>query len=555
MAADRQRLAAALAYKQAEEERRRRMMESVPGLVTDPAQPAPRADFRTNLENLSIGLGRGVTTGLEGIKGIITDPVGTARGVYEVGKAVIRDPSVIADALRYTAEKATSGPLGAGEVIGEMVSPTRGAGGVGKRDIFIGKSARTWDAAAAKRAEELEAAGMAPEEIWRETGTFRAPDGQLRQEISDVGAKLREEPDYETAIQEKKAEISAINQRVRELKESAKTQPDLFPREFNRSVRELAAQKKPLREDIKGNYGLEFGKTGYLGARARLAFEHPGGLYEAYPEIGQRTIVRREQPLGGAMGAYNRESKSVSLSPYVKGKPKDANETMLHELQHAIQHQEGFSGGGNPDRARRILQEDMQQRYAPYSSDSYKRAWASVASREASRANYAQYLEKLQKKDNPKPRDLTSLSDWYKYGTRISQEMDQGGYGWQMPKKAGANRDYWIRQAARRMQRMIEDDRPDMRNAATSMSPEEAKKALRKADKVFRETQESAIAASKLDDLRKTLEEKSDYELYQRILGEAEARAVEKRMNMTPQERRRTFPSYDVPLNEIIIRR
>lgn len=31
--------------------------------------------------------------------------------------------------------------------------------------IFIGKSAKTWDAAAAKRAEELEAGGVAPEEI------------------------------------------------------------------------------------------------------------------------------------------------------------------------------------------------------------------------------------------------------------------------------------------------------------------------------------------------------------------------------------------------------
>lgn len=126
MAADRSRLAAALAY---EEERRRKMMESVPGLVTTPAQPAPRSDFRTNLENLSIGLGEGLTNQLEGVKGIITDPVGTAKGVYEAGRAVIRDPSVIADALRYTAQKATSGPLGAGEVIGEMIGPMQGRSG------------------------------------------------------------------------------------------------------------------------------------------------------------------------------------------------------------------------------------------------------------------------------------------------------------------------------------------------------------------------------------------------------------------------------------------
>jgi len=88
MAADRSRLAAALAYKQAEEERRRRMLESIPTPAgTTPAQPAPQADFRTNLENLSIGVGEGLTNQLEGIKGIVTDPVGTAKGVYEAGKA------------------------------------------------------------------------------------------------------------------------------------------------------------------------------------------------------------------------------------------------------------------------------------------------------------------------------------------------------------------------------------------------------------------------------------------------------------------------------------
>lgn len=135
MAADRSRLAAALAY---EEERRRRMMESVPGLVTTPAQPAPRTDFRTNLENLSIGLGEGLTNQLEGIKGIVTDPVGTAKGVYEAGRAVIRDPSVIADALRYTAQKATSGPLGAGEVIGEMLGPRKGGPMMQELDVYHG---------------------------------------------------------------------------------------------------------------------------------------------------------------------------------------------------------------------------------------------------------------------------------------------------------------------------------------------------------------------------------------------------------------------------------
>lgn len=50
--------------------------------------------------------------------------------------------------------------------------------------------------------------------------------------------------------------------------------------------------------------------------------------------------------------------------------------------------------------------------------------------------------------------------------------------------------------------------------------------------------------------------EQAKFDLYQRLAGEAEARAVQSRMNMTPEQRRATFPeeSYDVPLNELIIR-
>jgi hypothetical protein len=139
MAADRSRLAAALAYKQAEEERRRRMLESIPTPAgTTPAQPAPQTDFRTNLENLSIGVGEGLTNQLEGIKGMVTDPVGTAKGVYEAGKAVVRDPAIIASALRQMGQKAMSGPLGAGEVIGEMLGPRKTGPVMAELDVYHG---------------------------------------------------------------------------------------------------------------------------------------------------------------------------------------------------------------------------------------------------------------------------------------------------------------------------------------------------------------------------------------------------------------------------------
>jgi hypothetical protein len=44
---------------------------------------------------------------------------------------------------------------------------------------------------------------------------------------------------------------------------------------------------------------------------------------------------------------------------------------------------------------------------------------------------------------------------------------------------------------------------------------------------------------------------------YRRLAGEAEARAVQARLNLTPEQRRARYPlaDYDVPLDELIIRR
>ena len=67
------------------------------------------------------------------------------------------------------------------------------------------------------------------------------------------------------------------------------------------------------------------------------------------------------------------------------------------------------------------------------------------------------------------------------------------------------------------------------------------------------EKEARAIEQKALDAYRS---EQAKFDLYQRLAGEAEARAVEARMNMTSEQRRAMFPeeSYDVPINELIIR-
>lgn len=123
MAADRQRLAQALAAEAA----RRKMFESIPeaagqGLSQAPERPMGWNDY---LENLSIGLGRGAVNNLEGVKSAITSPIETAKGFATGVVEAVRNPRMVAEALKQTGQRAMSGPLGLGEVIGENVNMMR----------------------------------------------------------------------------------------------------------------------------------------------------------------------------------------------------------------------------------------------------------------------------------------------------------------------------------------------------------------------------------------------------------------------------------------------
>ena len=97
-----------------------------PGMM----RPAPAAfSPRRELENLSIGMGRGAVTGMEGTKQLLTQPVATAQALIEAARQLGTDPAVILDMLRAARQRAMSGSLGLGELLGENVTPgMRGRG-------------------------------------------------------------------------------------------------------------------------------------------------------------------------------------------------------------------------------------------------------------------------------------------------------------------------------------------------------------------------------------------------------------------------------------------
>lgn len=79
------------------------------------------------------------------------------------------------------------------ELVSSAMNPASAvkSGLIGIGGTFIGKNAKTWNKAMESKFLELEKSGVSPEDIWKQTGTVRAPDGKLRQEISDVDMKFK----------------------------------------------------------------------------------------------------------------------------------------------------------------------------------------------------------------------------------------------------------------------------------------------------------------------------------------------------------------------------
>ena len=162
----------------------------------------------------------------------------------------------------------------------------------GSLGMFIGKTAKTWDARAAAKAIELEKAGVDAKAIWQQTGTWKAPDGMWRQEIPDASAGFR--MDFNAAVPSKSNAYA--------------------------SVKEMP---------IGG------------------AFNHPE-LYAAYPDIlrtGRIEIAKSPDWMPASSNAGSQRGNQFT----VRNKTEEgARSTVLHELQHAVQNTEKFASGGMP---------------------------------------------------------------------------------------------------------------------------------------------------------------------------------------------------------------
>ena len=98
-----------------------------------PPEVSPRFGVGDYAENLSIGVGEGLTSRLKSAKQTLQDPVQAVKETAMAIRQMYDDPMLALQALRQLRQQIMSGPLGAGQAIGEMAPiSVRGAPSVAR---------------------------------------------------------------------------------------------------------------------------------------------------------------------------------------------------------------------------------------------------------------------------------------------------------------------------------------------------------------------------------------------------------------------------------------
>lgn len=247
-------------------------------------------------------------------------------------------------------------PEGAAKVIGDtigMISPMglskQGAKamidagsklkGLPVGNMFIGETANTWDEVAAAQAKMMEGQGKTPQEIWKETGTFKGPDGKYRQEIPDNVSGVVNLP---------------VNKNWEQFAKDAEIEK--YGRRGAPSVSSMKA--KDFKEFQKWRDGVEqqYNTTNKTMRPLNEILQHDQ-LNAAYPDVVNTTSAFWDKSMG-KQGSYGQGKISFGDT----SNPDSLRGLLLHETQHAIQGKEGFARGGSPEEFEGAV--DMYRRLA-----------------------------------------------------------------------------------------------------------------------------------------------------------------------------------------------
>lgn len=201
-------------------------------------------------------------------------------------------------------------------------APPSGTGPVREKFSYAGEKSKNADKAALNTAKEMEKNGADAETIRQKTGWFRGADGKWRWEIDDSSAETDTKWGFLRNPDAK---------RYNELFEKAYLYDSATAEDLN----ELQILDKNLKGVRKSPLYLD-------------EIVRHDKLFEAYPAL-RDVKVRFEANTGNAEGAYHDGFNEIVLRARLKLEPEKLKDTLIHEIQHAIQSTEGFSGGSSPE--------------------------------------------------------------------------------------------------------------------------------------------------------------------------------------------------------------
>lgn len=301
---------------------------------------------------------------------------------------------------------------------------------------------------------------------------------------------------------------------------------------------------------------------------------HHPKLFAAYPDLAERPVAF--PPVMDSLGAYNEKADHIRVM--VRTEPEMLS-TLLHEVQHAIQAREGFARGGDTGEE---FTETVRTEVAQLSSDTQDEVvrWrnenrhlvlaaeaADDRLREALIYDSARRLGEHAEREQPSRvlRLIRNELQWlYMPGFNSIEEARELQREWHNmpPRHRLADRNAFLKDFAERASRLLmntipEDHLQQIRGdqrTPRSMLAAYRREADRRNEALapMRQLEHQSKATKRL---HSAIRHMVPYGIYRALYGEVEARNVQARQALTPEERRLRSPllTQDVPPEEVII--
>lgn len=256
-------------------------------------------------------------------------------------------------------------------------------------------------------------------------------------------------------------------------------------------------------------------------------------LFAAYPALRSMPVIL--QHLSGYLGMYSPAERAIYIHRNLDA-PQQLRAILLHEVQHAIQHIEGFAWGGTKESAKLFYESMREAAYEAYDQASRFMSWLNARDGMISTLEYMLSLAR-------NPRRVLRTSYRYSYdgiSHRLTGEeriLDMARYA--LKDLSGLLEQFYDKSWSTDSQ--FELPWPGNYALNTPAGIKEclaAAKATPSRRLAYRRTPKPDMAALHRDFLKyERLSFLSPYELYRRLAGEIEACTVERRSGLSAGER------------------